>query len=289
MAKRNKIRQSYIFHDYYSRLKNIALSVFKWENLPDSCNARFLEKCLFEHGCAIFVDDEDTGFLNLKATQADTLNVYGEPRAFTAFGIGYNKIYERENCVYIRNNYLEKSTDSTLILFAERLANIEMTLQVNIHAQKTPILIRCDKKLETSLKTVYQQYEGDEPVIFASKLLTEGALECLKTDAPFIADKLREEKRAVWNEALEFLGINTNPADKKKERLITSEVDSNNEQIDIQTLTMLLCRQQACDEINKKYGLNVKVSMRVDELKNIHDQNIKLTGELPQSALEEVL
>lgn len=289
MGKRNKIRQRYIFHDYYSRLKNIALSVFKWENLPESCNARFLEKCLFEHGCAIFVDDEDTGFLNLKATQADALNVYSEPRAFTAFGIGYNKEYDRDDCVYIRNNYLEKSTDSTLILFAERLANIEMTLQVNIHAQKTPILIRCDKKLETSLKQVYQQYEGDEPVIFASKLLQEGALECLKTDAPFIADKLREEKRAVWNEALEFLGINTNPADKKKERLITSEVDSNNEQIDIQTLTMLLCRQQACDEINKKYGLSVKVSMRVDELKNIHDQDLKLTGEVPPEALKEVL
>ena len=287
MARKNNIRKNFIFHDYYARLKNIALSVFKWEGLPETCNERFLEDTLFHYGQAIFVDDKEMSFLNLKVTPASTLNPYNEPTAFTAFSIGYNKIYDADECVVIWNNYMRKSTESTLILFAERLAMIEMALQVNINAQKTPILIRCDDKTKKSLEEIYAKYEGDSPVIFGHKSLSEKPLETLVTGAPYVADRLREEKRSVWNEALEFLGINTNPSDKKKERLIMSEVESNNEQIDIQILTMLLCRQNACDKINKKYGLNVKVSLRVDELKNLWDWGVKLHGEVPASHIAE--
>lgn len=278
MGKRNDIRRTLVFHDYYSRLKSIALSIYKWEGLPDTCNARFLEDCLFHYGCAIFVEDEEMSFLNLKATPATTLNVYNEPLAYTAFSTGYTKMFNAEECVFIRNNYLEKSTDSTILLFAERLTKIEMSLNVNINAQKTPVLIRCDEKTRTSLEAIYNQYEGDRPVIFGSKSLQEKPLETLKTDAPFVADKLREEKRAVWNEALEFLGLNTNPSDKKKERLVVNEVDANNEQIDIQASTMLSARQEACEAINKKFGLNVSVKMRVDEMKETVQEEGVMNG-----------
>ena len=179
-------------------------SVYKWEGLPKTCSERFLEDCLFHYGCAIFVDDPEMKYLNLKATPASTLNVYNEPTAYTAFSTGYSKIFEADKCVFIRNNYLEKSTDSTIILFAERLTKLELAIEVNLHAQKTPVLLRCDDKTKMTLEAVYNQYEGDRPVIFGHKSLQEKPLEVLKTDAPFVADKLREEKRAVWNVALEF-------------------------------------------------------------------------------------
>lgn len=284
-------RDSYLhtFHDYYSRLKAIALSIYKWEGLPDSCNARFLEDTLFHYGIAIFVKDETMSFLNLRAAQCGMLNVYNEPTGYNAFSTGYNQYYDVDDCVIIRNNPLEKSTDSTIRLFAERLTRIEMSMGVNINAQKTPILIRCDEKTKTSLKNLYLDYEGNEPVIFGSKALQEKPLEVLKTDAPFVVDKLRAEKHAVWDEALEFLGINTNPSDKKKERLIVAEVDSNNEQIDIQSLTMLASRQKACEEINKKYGLDVKISLRVEELKSLWDYGMRLHGQVPEGAIASVI
>lgn len=263
MSKKPNIRNTFMFHDYYARLKSIALSVFEWEGLPETCSARFLEDCLFHYGAAVFVEDPDMSFLTLKVTCANTLNVYNEPLAYTAFSTGYHRIFDRNECVYIRNNYIEKSTDSTILIFAEKLAEIDVSATVNIKAQKTPVLVRCDEKTRTSLEAVYNQYEGNRPVVWGTKSLMDKPLEVLKTDAPFVADKLREEKRAVWNEALEFLGLNTNPSDKKKERLIVNEVDANNEQIDIQAETMLLTRQEACEEINKLFGLNVSVKRRV--------------------------
>lgn len=289
MMDKQLIRNSYIFHDYYSRLKMIALSIFKWENLPETCNERFLETALFEYGRAIFVEDPTMSYLTLKATMAATMNVYNEPLAYRAYGIGYNEIYSRDECVLIRNNPMEKSTDSTIVLFAERLARIELALATNINAQKTPILIRTDQKTQATLNQVYEQYEGNKPAIVVSKSLQEKPLEVLTTGAPYVADKLREEKHAVWNEALEFLGINTNPSDKKKERLINAEVESNNEQIDIQTLTMLASRQKAAEQINEMFGLDIKISLRVEEMKTLWDYGVHMRGEVPNEYIAEVV
>lgn len=274
MGRKNfNIRRTAIYHDYYARLKTIALSIFKWCNLPKTCDARFLEDTLFNYGIALFVEDDDMSFLNLKATPSGILNTYNLPVSFTGYGVNYSKEFDRDNCVLIRNNYLEKSTDSTLMIYAERLAEIELTSIINIKAQKTPILIRTEEKTRTSLTALYNMYEGDSPIIFGSKALQDKPLEVLRTDAPFLADKLREEKKAVWNEFLEFLGINTNPSDNKRERLIVDEVEANNEQIEIQGSTMLLTREEACEEINEKYGLNVSVEMRLDFINKLRCKN----------------
>lgn len=264
--RKQNIRSTFVFHQEYTRLKNIAMSVFEWEGLPETCNARFLEKCLYENGRAVFVDDPVMGFLNLRVNPTDTMNVYEEPTGYWAYSVNYDsKHFDREHCVYIRNNYAEHATDEMMLMFAERLAKIQIAIDININAQKTPLLIRTDDKTKLSMNAVYNQYDGDKPVIVVDKSMSDKPIEVLRTDAPFIADKLREEKRAVWNEALEFLGLNTNPSDKKKERLITSEVSANDEQIDIQFETMLLCRQEACDKINELFGLNVSVKKRIEE------------------------
>lgn len=270
MARRKEnIRTIPIFHDYFSRLKSIALSVFEWEGLPETCSARFLEDTLFQFGQAVFVKDAQMSYLNLRVTPAAELNVYNEPVAYMAYSTGYSEFYRADECVFIRNNYLSKSTESTIALFAERLTEIDLSLMVNIKAQKTPILLQCDDKTRATLEAIYAQYDGNSPVIVAHKSLMQNPIAAISTGAPFVADKLREEKRAIWNEALEFLGLNTNPSDKKKERLIVNEVDANNEQIDIQADVMLATREEACAAINKMFGLNVSVKRRVKDESDI--------------------
>lgn len=269
MSKKFNIRRSIIYNDIYSRLKNIALSIYKWEGLPETCNERFLENSLFETGRAVFVKDKRLGYMNLNVNPNGDLNHYNEPIRYTAYSTGYSKDYEADNCVMVYNNMMRKSTDSTLMIYAERLARIQSAIDTNINAQKTPLFIRCDTKTEKSLTTIYDQYDGDKPVIVGSKALQNNPIESINTGAPFVADKLREEYRNTWNEVLEFLGLNTNPSDRKKERVIVAEVNSNNEQIDIQALTGLSCRQKACEDFKKLYGKEITVSQRVDDLKKL--------------------
>lgn len=263
--KHNILRNTKTFLDTYYKLKNIALSVFEWENLPETCSARFLEKTLFENGRAIFVNDREMSFLNLRVAPFDTVNVYEECTKYTAFSVGYSKDFsDGKDCVYIRNNYCETATDEIIRMYAERIANIQLTIDLNLNAHKTPVLIRTDEKSKLTLENLYTQYNNNKPVIVVTNSLSEKPIEVINTDAPYIIDKLREEMRSTWYEALEFLGINTNPSYKKKERLIDAEVKSNNEEVIIQSDVMLLCREDACRKINDLFGLDVSVKRRVE-------------------------
>jgi hypothetical protein len=249
-------------NDYYDRLKLIALSLFEWEGLPPTCNARFLEKTLFTYGRAIFVKDKALGYLNLKCTPSGELNFYDEPISYSAYGVGYtNKAFKKDECVLIRNNILERPTDNSVILFTSRLTEAERTIDVNIKAQKTPVIVRCDEKDRLTMINLLKKVEDNEIFIVGSKDLNVDGLKAIKVDAPFVADKVQIYKQDIWNEALTFFGINNANSDKR-ERLITDEVNANNEVISINAQAMLLTRLEACKQIKKMYGIDVRVKMR---------------------------
>ena len=56
---------------------------------------------------------------------------------------------------------------------------------------------------------------------------------------------------------MSFHGINNNF--EKKERLLVDEVNSNNDFIDRNVELMYRQRKLACEQMNKKFGWNVKV------------------------------
>lgn len=261
--------------DYYKRLRLLALSLFKWENLPDTMNARFLEKTLYMFGLACFCYDDVLGWLSLRCIPSAELNVYEEALKYTAYSINYTKTFSRDDIILVRNNLDQIPTDLTIQLFARRLYEAERTIDVNIKGQKTPVLIKCDEKQRLTLKNIYMNYDGNAPVIFGDKNLDTTGFEVLQTNAPYVTDKLQEYKRNVWSEALSFLGVN-NVADEKAERLVTDEVNANNEMIDLSAETMLLTRQQAAKELNETYGFNVTVKQRTfEEIKKIVEDDNK--------------
>lgn len=113
------------------------------------------------------------------------------------------------------------------------------------------------------MKNLYMQYEGNYPFIFGDKNLNFNDLKVLKTDAPYVADKLYMLKTQIWNEALTYLGI-SNLNVQKKERLVSDEVTRNMGGTIANRYTRLNARRQACDQINKMFGLNIDCSFRED-------------------------
>lgn len=265
--------------DYLNRLKLIATSLFSWKNLDENAGfgaSRFLEQVLYENGRACFVKDKEKGYLALRVNPSDKLNVYNLPEKVLAWSLGYNKEYFFDDIIYIMNNELEIPTSNTINLFAYRLYETERTIDTNLIAQKTPVLIEGDTKTILTLKNVYMQYSGNTPFIFGNKQFDiSNKLNVLKTDAPYLIDKLEDHKHEIWNEALTFLGINNANTDKK-ERLITSEVESNDDLINYYLNCFYKTRKDACDRINKKYGLNIEISLNKDvlDLLNLDENEI---------------
>ena len=269
------------YDDYMSRLKLLAISLFTWENLDEIAGfgaSKFLEQVLYETGRACFVKDEKMGFMALRVNPTDKFNVYELPTQVEAFSIGYNQKYDFDEIVYIMNNELEIPTFNTLSLIGYRLFETERTIDTNLIAMKTPILIEGDTKTILTLKNVYMQYSGNTPFIFGNKKFDlSNKLNVLKTDAPYLIDKLELHKHELWNEALTFLGIDNANTDKK-ERLITDEVESNNELISYYLNCFKKTREQACNLINEKFLKNndkkIKIKINndvLDEIKKLID------------------
>ena len=78
-------------------------------------------------------------------------------------------------------------------------------------------------------------------------------------------------------EILSFHGLNNNF--EKKERLLVDEVNSNNDFIDRNVELMYRQRQLACEQLNKKFGWNVKVINLNDETNEKQKLDLKKEGQ----------
>lgn len=259
--------------DYLNRLKEYALNMFEWINLPKTVDARFIELVLFEEGKINFFQDKLIGFLALRVNESGKQNVYNEfDKKHIYANNGFSRVRNLRNSVTIYNNYLHTPTYTTVNLYAIRLARVTRAIDLNIEAQKTPILITCPENQKLSLKNVYEQYKGNAPVIYTDSEFNLDSIKVLKTDAPFVVDKLTLYKHDIWNEVMTFLGVNNSNQDKK-ERLVANEVDANDEQIEQARFNMLDARKDACKKINDMFGLNIDVKFRNDNVQKAYEEN----------------
>ena len=260
---------------YLERLTELAISMFEWKNLPDSCDERFLELTLFTNGYAVFFKDEDlsntglsdidTGsYLALPVATNGRWNVYNIPTKRRAYASnGYNKNLDKNNSVMIYNNLLHTNSVNVSRTYARRIYNLDRIVDVNANAQKTPILILANEQQRLTMLQVYQKWDGNEPVIFGDRDLDMKLVQALRTDAPYVADKIQALKTELWNEALTYLGI-SNISFQKKERMISDEVLRNQGGTIASRYSRLNARRKAADQINKMFGLNIEVDFRED-------------------------
>lgn len=280
---------------YLKLLAELSISMFEWQGLPDTVDIRFLELMLFEQGKVVFFEDEVVGMLALCSMDNGPFDAYGIPTKRRAYSLynSYQKDVGITDSVLCYNNMLRSPSYLMCQMFAKRLYNLDRIVDVNCNAQKTPVMVQGNEKQRLTLINLYQKYEGNEPFIFGDDSMNMDALKALNTGAPFVADRIYTLKTQIWNEAMTYLGI-PNINTQKKERMITDEVTRNQGGVIANRYSRLFMRQQACEQINKMFGLNASVEYRemtdplVDEPIKDEDQpmvkvmNDLLTKELPK-------
>lgn len=257
---------------YYNRLLELAINMYEWKNLPDTVDERFLELTLFSDGMAVYFRDEILGDLCLQTMIGGNLDVYRIPMERTAYAAnGYQVRLDTTNSVIIFNNYTHTNSMLDIEMYAHRLYNIERTIDVNVNAQKTPVMVIGSEAQRLTLKNLMMQYDGNEPFIYGDDKLNVNALNVLRLDAPYVADKLNILKRQIWNEALTYLGIE-NSNTEKKERLVTDEITSNLGGVEAQRFCRLNARRKAADQINAMFGTNITVDFREENKVKYFDE-----------------
>ena len=276
------------YNDYLNRMEKICLSIFEWVNLPDSMDSRYLEKTLFYYGQASLLKDSKYGFINTRASDNGYLNIYELPTKLHCYSMQYSsdrnvytgfkndKLTEDNQCILVMNNWNRIPTLATIELFAYRLYLAQRSCDVNVMAMRTPVLILGTEKQKLTLENLYNKYNGNQPFIFGDKdIISNDMMKSIQTEAPYVADKLTEYKKEIWNEFLTFIGVN-NIDVEKKERLISGESNANNESINLNLQSYLEPRKKACKQFNDLFGLtgtDKEISVRVrSDLFNIIKQ-----------------
>ena len=261
----------YTYEQYADLFTEIAVSSFKWNNVPNTIDTRFIEIGLYENKSMIYFTDEVMGDLCLKCILGGQLDVYNIPLDRRAYASnGYQKNLDRTNSVIIWDNMLHYGTSNKMEIYAKRLSNLDTIIDINCNAQKTPILLKGTQQQRLSLLNAYERYDGNQPVMFGTENFLEGnenAFTVFKTDCPYVADKLYELKVNLWNEALTYLGVASSVI-QKKERMIKDEVNRLQGGVMANRYSRLNARQQACEEINRMFGTNMSV-----EFRDIFEQN----------------
>lgn len=271
MGKRNRAQYTNrsTFLMWWYKLRNIALTIYEWKNLPDTVDERYIELELFNNGYAIYFNDFLIGDLCLGGTIGGNFNPYGIPNSRQAKGLnGYTKDLTAEDSVIIWNNYSHNPTGLLCDMYAERIANLDRVIDVNVNAQRTPIIIYTTQNKLLSTKNFYQQYSGNEPLIIADREFSPDDFVVINNQSPYVADKINNLKKEFINEFLSTIGVENSPI-IKKERVQSSEVNAEFGQIKAQRDVGLAPRREAAKQINQMFGTNIEVNFRSDTLQRI--------------------
>lgn len=279
------------FNFYRRELRGIVHSMFEWHGLPETINPKFLERTLHSDGVICFYDDPRFGVMAIKGTP-QYLNAYGEPTDFHASMHMYHKsiklynylipieVAKERNLGVICENQMDGiiSSEQAIFLYSAMLAENKQTKIISQNTLKVPYVFKGTPEQVLSIKNIFEKIRANEPLLIEDEeqdLL--GKLEILNTNAPFILDKLQTDRAEIYNEFLTGFGIN-NVNIQKKERLVTSEADSNNELIMHNRNKFLAPRQEAARILSEIFGREITVDIRSNLESIVQSKGSEING-----------
>ena len=244
---------------------NLAIKRFKWTNLPKGLTTDRLEDMLISHGKLGGFINEVGLFTILPLHNVDKVNVYNEPTKYRLVGSnGYNVELPSEDVCRLKNNPTSSNDIDTLRIFAKRISDIESTQEVNLFQMNIPKIISTNRDGVLTAKNIIKKIQDFKFVVFTKeKGITQQMTQndVIDNTVPYLLDKLSDYENFYRNKVLTYLAINNANTDKK-ERLISDEVNANNDLLNTILDMMFECRQEFCNEVKEKFNIDIKVEKR---------------------------
>lgn len=252
-------RNSGTYYFWLYRMLEIYFALFKW-NMPDSIDIRTLNSSLLFNGFVCFYKEdrftEDRQYVAMPCTMGGNINIYNYPTEYQIVSPnGYTALRNIDNSVIIYNNHLHTVPYQAITLYATRLTNAQIAMDVNINNQKTPKIYKCSEEQKLALQNYLKQYNGGIPVIQVTKENDFIENMVFDTASPYVADKMHIAMTNIWNDFLTYCGIE-NSNNEKRERLVSAETQANYGNIEASRNTMLMSREEGCYKIRKMFGLS---------------------------------
>lgn len=256
------IEQSYMY--WKSALFEKCVRMFTWNGLPNYMPQREIEMRLISEGFCGFVNDRNVGYMVASGslhgvTQYNdvfTNFTYASPTAY-----GGSPLIGRD-CVVIQNNAIRLPLYPMICRYASLLAHCDITLKVGlVNLRETNTFKAESDSTAESIRAYHKKaYNGELDVIVDSSMIdavqnmvNSGATHSL--GIMDVVDVRNELLRMFFNE------IGVRYTRDKKERMIESEVNNDEQLLLLNIADMKRKREEACKEIYDIFGLNISVEL----------------------------
>lgn len=258
-------KNDYLFEYYFFKIMNLFITRYKWEGIPDVIPQRFIEEVLFWRGSGVFIyDDFIKEFAFMKLNLNGMPDIYDIPKNRIAYASnGYVEEYGKYNSCILFDNPTRFPFCYTAKIYANSLANAWRTKELNMFAQRTPIVFACPDEQRLTYQILGENYGNYVPILKVNDTVDLDRIKVLKTDAPYIVDKIELEMREIFSQLLTDLGYESNPIEKR-ERVTRGETCGNNGETEGQRNVGLTLREECCRHLNTLWGWNASVVFRSD-------------------------
>ena len=239
---------------------NKTLTMFYYDNLPDTLPIEEIEKILQLNGTG-FITMVDDKLIILKGNyNYEKVDIYNRPYEINCY-LPDKREYKTFNIndgVIIKNDYLERGLLPIFKKWGYLTNESETTLTIaNRFKRMVKTFIANDDPTAESIKTYLNKVNSGETSVIMGSVLWDSVKVDGETNSNTLHE-LIEYDNYIKSELYKEIGLYSND-NMKKERLITSEVETGFNSIYPLVDNMLNCRKIAINKINDKFNTNIKV------------------------------
>lgn len=254
--------------DMYKRqYVSLAMNVFNIVNLDEIApfmDYSYINYELVYKGRIAFFMDEYLGLLALPFMNVGKLDLYGRPIDIQVMGRnGYTRILHPGEYVIMYDNRSKQALIYDILQYAERISLIQRTMDINISQQRTPRFWRTKTENKKTIEDVINGVSANDEAIVVYDNLNIDDTTLVLAPAPFVADKLSEQKDKLWNEFLRLIGI-ANSSFQKKERNIRDEIFISQAGTIASRFTRFNSRVDAINKMNKMWSKKYWKGLKLD-------------------------
>ena len=294
MPDKGMLLSSYIRY-YLSRLQ----SMFKYEGLPESIPAKWLENYLLVNGFTVFIKDGDDLICTYAGVGADP-DVYFIPtKAIVSNPYLKDKSAAREytrdvDCVVMYNDTYCQGLLPMLKKYCAQMVEIDVSFYLNtVMSRGTAVLSATDDNTKASAELWLKHIKegklgviGESNFTLADRDLTVNQLTGTDGTLTNLIEAMQYVKASLYND----LGLQAN-YNMKREAINAGESQLTEDQLHPLIDNMLKERQEGLDRVNKMFGTNITVSFNSaweinDREEEAAIEQIEATTEQTEAAAE---
>ena len=290
-SDRNPLKdKEHLVRQHKSYMLSRLNQLFEWDSLPETIPQKEFEWILLMQGKATIANVPNKGLYAFQSNLGGILSPYYLPTQSIVVNpyLPFNKVLEVDkDCVVIRNTSTFTPINDMLDLYANMLAEIDISLRIaTINSRISSLISVGDEATKDSATKFLDDIEnGNLGVIATNKFMEnlKGGLNTIQYAGTIsnIKDliELRQYILATW---FNQLGLNAN-YNMKREAINESEADLNEEALMPLIDDMLQCRQEGAEKVNAMFGTNL--SVKLNSSWKLQREEIETSMELAEKEL----